>query len=116
HHSEGLQIWNDGWDHRRRPSLQKMMEYLNDRLLEGKVASMKGFTAGYNSATHGDPLSARWNVVLRQGLPVFLVSKNLASPALADEICAEAIPWLAATMGMMSAAFGEGESAGGAII
>ena len=67
---------------------------------------MKGFTRDLNSATHGDPLSARWNVVLRDdGVPVFLPSKNLHSPGLADEICAETIPWLAAAMGVMSAAF-----------
>jgi hypothetical protein len=69
---------------------------------------MKGFTHALNSATHGDPLSAQWNVVLREdSVPVFLPSKNLQSPGLADEICAETIPWLAATMGMMSAAFGK---------
>lgn len=69
---------------------------------------MKGFTHALNSATHGDPLSAQWNVVLREdGAPVFLPSKNLQSPGLADEICAETIPRLAATMGMMSAAFGK---------
>ena len=38
---------------------------------------------------------------------MFPVSKNLSSPYLADEICAEVIPWLAATMGIMSAAFGQ---------
>ncbi len=113
HNGDALQIWNEGWDHKRRPSLQKMAEYLNDRLLSGRFASMKGFTQDFNSATHGDPLSAKWNVVLNEGIPVFLVSKNLSSPQLADEICAEAIPWLAATMGMMSAAFGQEEGASG---
>jgi hypothetical protein len=72
-----------------------MVDYLNENLLRGTFSSMKGFTHDLNSATHGDPLSARWNVVLREdGVPVFLVSKNLASPQLADEICAEVIPWL----------------------
>jgi hypothetical protein len=49
----------------------------------------------------------QWNVVLRDGVPVFLPSKNLQSPGLANEICAETIPLLAATMGIMSAVFGE---------
>ncbi len=105
---EGLEIWNDGWDFKKRPSLQKMMEYLNQQLLQGKYASLKGTTNALNSATHGDPLSARWNVVLRDdGAPVFLPSKNLTSPQLADEICADVIPWVAATMGIMCAAFGQ---------
>jgi hypothetical protein len=105
HNDEGLKLWNEGWDHKKRPSLQKMFESLNEKLLGGLYPSMKGFTHDFNSATHGDPLSARWNVVLRDGVPVFLASKNLNSPELADEVCAEAIPWLASAMGMMSAAF-----------
>jgi len=104
---DAQRIWDDGWKHDKRPSLQKMVEYLNEEMLHGHFQSMKGFTHDLNSATHGDPLSARWNVVLRDGVPVFLPSKNLGSPGLADEICAETIPWLAATMGIMSAAFGE---------
>ena len=105
HNEEGLARWNEGWIHRKRPSLQKMFENLNERLLGGLYPSVSGFTHDFNSATHGDPLSARWNVVLRDGVPVFLASKNLHSPELADEICTEAIPWLASAMGMMSAAF-----------
>lgn len=107
---DAQQIWDDGWKHDKRPSLQRMVESLNDRLLQNAFPSMKGFTHDLNSATHGDPLSARWNVVLREdGVPVFLPSKNLHSPGLADEVCAETIPWLAATMGIMSEAFGQGE-------
>jgi hypothetical protein len=105
---DALTIWEAGWRHGERPTLQRMVEYLNERLLRGVYPSMKGFTHDLNSATHGDPFSARWNVVLRDdGTPVFLPSKNLHSPGLADEVCAETIPWLAATMGVMSAAFGQ---------
>lgn len=112
--SNALQIWDDGWKYNKRPKLQEMVEYLNKELLQGAFASLKGFTHELNSATHGDPLSAQWNVVLRDdGAPVFPVSKNLSSPQLADEICAEVIPWLAATMGIMSAAFGQEPTAPG---
>ena len=104
-----LGVWDDGWQHGKRPTLQQMFEFLNRDLLQGAFPSVKGFTHELNSATHGDPLSARWNVVLRDGVPVFLPSKNLQSPGLADEICAETIPWLAATMGVMSAEFGQQE-------
>ncbi len=103
-----LQIWDDGWKYNKRPKLQQMVEYLNKELLQGRYESLKGFAHELNSATHGDPLSAQWNVILREdGVPVFPVSKNLSSPQLADEICAEVIPWLAATMGIMSSAFGQ---------
>jgi hypothetical protein len=102
-----LRVWESGWKHNERPNLQRMVEYLNEHLLQGAFPSMKGFTHEMNSATHGDPLSAQWNVVLRDGVPVFLPSKNLHAPGLADEICAETVPWLAATMGAMGKAFGE---------
>jgi hypothetical protein len=66
------------------------------------------------SATHGDPFSAKWDTVISEdGLPVFPVSKNLSSPELVDEICADVIPWLAAAMGITSAAFGQAPTASG---
>ena len=106
-----LRIWDDGCKYNKRPKLQEMVEYLNKELLQGAFPSMKGFAHELNSATHGDPLSARRNVVLTDDdVPVFPVSKNLCSPQLADEICAEAFPWMAVTMGMMSAGFSGGGS------
>lgn len=111
---DGLQAWDEGWTYNKRPTLQAMMDYLNRELLQGTPASLKGFTRELNSATHGDPMSAQWNVVLRDdGAPVFPVSKNLSSPQLADEICAEVIPWLAATMGIMSETFDQETSNSG---
>ena len=111
HNPAAQQIWDAGWKYGERPNLQRMVEYLNNHLLKEDGLSVKGFTKDLNSATHGDPLSARWNVVLRDGIPVFLPSKNLESPGLADEICAETIPWLAVTTGVMSAAFGQADEA-----
>lgn len=74
---DAQQIWGEGWKHGKRPNLQQMVEYLNSTLSEGALQSMKGFTHALNSATHGDPLSAQWNVVLREdGVPVFLPSKK----------------------------------------
>jgi hypothetical protein len=35
HNAEGLVLWNDGWDHKRRPSLQKMFEKLNESMGNG---------------------------------------------------------------------------------
>jgi hypothetical protein len=107
-----LDIWGDGWDYKKRPNLKGMLEHLNQQVLHGKYSNLKGLTHSLNSATHGDPLSAQWNVVLRDdGVPVFLPSKNLSSPGLADEVCADVIPWVVTTMGVMCAAFGLDESA-----
>ena len=73
-------IWDSGWQHGKRPTLQQMFEFLNRDLLQGAFPSVKGFTHDLNSATHGDPLSARWNVVLRDGIPVFLPRKIYSRP------------------------------------
>jgi hypothetical protein len=113
---DGLRVWEDGWNYKKRPSLQGMVEYLNKGPLQqdatGRV--LKGFTHELNSATHGDPLSAQWNVILSEdGTPCHPVSKNLTSPQLADEICSDVIPWLVATMGIMSATFGHVAHASG---
>lgn len=106
-----LQKWNAGWKHGgrlKRPSLKEMLEYLNRTKMKQKYTSLDGITHELNSATHGDPFSARWNVALSDsGKAVFLASKNLHAPGLADEICAETIPWLAVAMVVMSAAFGQ---------
>jgi hypothetical protein len=104
---DALPIWDDGWKYNKRPKLQEMVDYLNENLLKrDAMSSVKGFAHELNSATHGDPLSAQWNVILNQdGVPMHPVSKNLSSPQLADEICVDVIPWLAATMGIMSAVF-----------
>ena len=105
-----ISIWDDGWDHRKRPSLQKMLDELNQRMFQEEPGKLAGATHGLNSATHGDPFSARWNVMSRDdGVPVFPVAKNLSSPELADEVCAEVVPWLTAAMGIANAVFGQGD-------
>lgn len=109
-HPEDLYIWNEGWEYRKRPSLQGMLEGVRERLTPGAEKFPKGITGDWNSATHGDPFSARWNLAIIDGVPSFPVAKNLNVPHVVDEICAEAIPWLASTMGMMGAAFGENTS------
>lgn len=108
-HPEKLEIWNDGWDYKKRPSLQGMLDALGEKVLNERFP--KGATWHLNSATHGDPFSAQWNLLNIDGKTAFPVSKNLHQPALVDEICAEAIPWLASTMGMMGAAFGDQKAA-----
>ncbi len=109
-HPEDLDIWNDGWEYRKRPNLQAMMEGIRERLTPEADKLPRGITGEWNSVTHGDPFSARWNVANFDGVVKFPVSKNLKAPHVVDEICAEAIPWLASTMGMMCAAFGEEET------
>lgn len=114
-HPEDLRLWNDGWDYRKRPSLQTMLEGIGERLLNDRASFPKGGTHDWNSATHGDPFSSRWNLANFNGVAAFPVSKNLKAPHVVDEICAEAIPWLASAMGMMGAAFGEKEEATGGV-
>jgi hypothetical protein len=106
---EDLGLWNDGWDYKKRPSLYTMLERIRARVSASSPQFPKVVTFEWNSATHGDPFSSRWNVAIFNGVVYQPVSKNLKAPNVVDEVCAEAIPWLAATMGMMGAAFGKDE-------
>jgi hypothetical protein len=41
HNPAAIQIWDNGWEHNKRPTLQAMMEYLNQHLLKGKHGSLR---------------------------------------------------------------------------
>lgn len=104
---EDLPLWTDGWDYKKRPSLYTMLEGIRAKVTANFPKLPKDVTFEWNSATHGDPFSSRWNIADFDGVVSFPVAKNLRAPNLVDDICAEVIPWLASTMGMMAIAFGK---------
>ena len=109
-----MEIWNSGWSHRERPTLARMMDSINATLLGEKYGPDIGrkMTSALNSLTHGDPASGFWNmIVTSDGTAGYGVSKNLGSPNLCDEICAETIPFLALLLGMMHRIFPDAEQA-----
>ena len=104
-----LSIWARGWQWNERPGLTKMLKALMSQSGSPDVA--RQMTAELNSLTHGDPESSYHNLVFTdQGAAAHAVSKNLCRPDICDAICAEAIPWLAVLLGMMSATFPDTES------
>ncbi len=105
-----LGIWDDGWDYKKRPSLYTMLERIRVKASANSPQFPKDVTFEWNSATHGDPFSSRWNLAIFDGVISHPVSKNLRAGNVVDEVCAEVIPWLASTMGMMGAAFCKEES------
>ncbi len=103
-----IQKWNRGWRHDEAPSLAKMLESLGSSM--GYPTTFKGHeaTAPLNSVLHGKPDSAVWSLTpLSDGTFGHTPSKQLNSPALCDEVCDNAIPWLICVRCMMGAYFPE---------
>lgn len=94
---------------KKRPGLYAMLDRIRERFLLDSEKFPKDITFAWNSATHGDPFSPRWNLAEFDGVIAHPVSKNLKAPKIVDDICCEVIPWLGTTMGMMGAAFGKDE-------
>lgn len=74
---------------------------------EGKVS---GVTSHLNSLVHGKPESAHWNYVeIEAGKLGHAVSMQINNPRMCDELCVDAILWIANLMGMMAAYFPDGK-------
>lgn len=102
-----LEIWTRGWRFNERPSLGVMLQSF--LTLSDSPIPSKQITAELNSVTHGDPQSAFHNLIPLEDGVGFASSKILCRPDLCDGICAEAIPWMSALVGMMGAAFPEAD-------
>ena len=103
-----IQKWNRGWRHDEAPGLAKMIESLASS--KAYPTPLKGHqvTAPLNSVLHGKPDSAIWSLIpLHEGKYGHAPSKQLSNPALCDEVCANAIPWLVCVQCMMGAYFPE---------
>ena len=100
--------WNRGWRHDEAPSLAKIIESL--AASSDFPHGLKGHqvTAPFNSVLHGKPDCAIWSMMpLEGGRFGHAPSKILNNPALCDEICAQAIPWLVCVQCMIGAFFPE---------
>jgi hypothetical protein len=109
-HPDQLNVWNDGWRYRDRPSLPVMLEELNDKRLK-HVEMDRASRQEYNSLSHGDPASAAFNLTSDEdGKPIFEVSKDLRSPEVCDRVCSEATTWLGELMLTASRIFPQAQS------
>lgn len=93
-HPDGVTLWKQGWPHNSRPSLRDRVAALGD-LSVGAVGPQvppwmddpRAFVDSLNSLVHGDPQAALNGAVLRDdGEPAFTVSKDVASPARANDV------------------------------
>jgi hypothetical protein len=92
---DAVQLWQNGWPHDSRPSIRQRMTAMGD-VHEDPVAGgppissdeLTQFLSRMNSLIHGNPDAALHGAVLMaDGRPRFTISKDLDSPARADEIC-----------------------------
>ena len=98
--------WKRGWDHNDAPSLAKMLDAIQAKQQQSSAIRGRDLTAQMNSLLHSKPDSAPWNMIpLGETGFGHAVSKILNRPELCDDLCANAIPWLAVIQGMMAAYF-----------
>lgn len=93
-HEDAVELWRSGWPHGSRPSLQQRLRSIGGASTPepAVVDSMRQLLADSNSLVHGDPQSAlNSSVVLPDGSVGYAVSKDVASPARAAEICSHAL-------------------------
>ncbi len=83
-----------------------MSDAIQAKWQHSPVVAGRDLTATMNSLLHAKPDSAPWNMVpLGEAGFGHAVSKILNRPDLCDDLCANAIPWLAVVQGMMAAYF-----------
>ncbi len=98
--------WNRGWHYQDAPGLAKMFDAIQAKWQREPRLRGRDLTATMNSLLHAKPDSAPWNLVPLGDTGVgHAVSKILNRPDLCDDLCANAIPWLAVIQAMMAAYF-----------
>lgn len=101
-----IERWKRGWHQGDAPGLAKMLDAIQAKQNHHPPVAGRILIATMNSLLHSKPDSARSNMVplddMRGG---HAVSKILNRPDLCDDLCANAIPWLAVVQGMMAAYF-----------
>ena len=98
-----VEKWKAGWNYKDRPSLEKRLETMSDKFTSSEIDQIKNL---YNSLTHGDPVSANWNLVqLSDNGLGYSVGKVINDPKLCDFICFQSYGYLIVLMAMMAACF-----------
>jgi hypothetical protein len=105
---EAIDCWNRGWNQQDAPGLAKMFDAIQAKQQRDPQVRGRDLTASMNSLLHAKPDSAPWNLVpMGENGFGHAVSKILNRPELCDDLCANAIPWVAVLQGMMAAYFPE---------
>jgi hypothetical protein len=102
---EAIKTWEDGWRHKERPSLAKMLESMHP---QSDLEGAKKVCETFNHLVHGDPMGAEFNLVkLSQDALGYAVGRVTNNDRLADFVCDQAISWLSVLCSMMAASFPE---------
>lgn len=100
---ESVDIWKNGWKYGERPSFGEMLITMN---ANSDKKQRKDICDTFNSLTHGDPMSAGFNLVnLPEGGMGYSVSKTLHEPEFCDFICFQAYLFLIVIMGRRTSCF-----------
>lgn len=98
-----VSLWEEGWKHRKRPSLSKMLSTMNK---EADIEQAQEICGTFNHLVHGDPIGASYNLVqLSSGNFGYSASKALNEPELCDFIFFQSYCYLIVIMGRMAACF-----------
>jgi hypothetical protein len=98
-----VSLWQNGWRHKERPSLAKMLATMNK---EVDTKQAQDICNTFNSLTHGDPMGSTYNLVsLPAGGFGYSVGKILNEPELCDFVCFQSYLYLIVIMGRMAGCF-----------
>jgi hypothetical protein len=93
-HEDAVSLWQAGWPHGSRPGLATRLKTIGgpgNPVDTDIQQSLDELRQTYNSLIHGDPQSALTSaVLLSDGAAGYTISKDLTSPARADDICRQA--------------------------
>lgn len=87
-HPEAVSLWEDGWRHKKRPSLATMLASMVE---EATVEDAQKICSAHNHMVHGDPMSCYQNLIsLADGTSAYASGKMLNSPGMCDNVAMEA--------------------------
>lgn len=92
-----LPLWENGWPHKSRPSLRKMLAVMlgNKGTVKENKELARQVTQHFNSLVHADPRGARYqSIKTADGLRGYSASKSLADTGKCDDVCFQASMYL----------------------
>lgn len=105
-HPESVTLWQEGWPHKTRPSLNSRLNSLLGPDAPFSKEDLAGLLDRYNGLVHGDPAAALHDAVLQpDGAAGYTVGKDLTSPSRTDEVAFETTAWLIVLMGRCQEVF-----------
>ena len=88
----GSDKWENGWLHQARPSLNTMLKTLSNG---EDIKAVKATVDTYNHLVHGDPMSAKFNLVnLDDDALGYGVGRVIDNSKLCDSLCDQTLSWL----------------------